>query len=33
MEVYTISDHQQKREALKQLEAMIGRPRKARKLA
>jgi integrase len=33
MEVYTISDHQQKRKALKQLETMIGRPRKARKSA
>jgi hypothetical protein len=30
---YTISDHQQKREAVKQLETMIGRARKARKLA
>jgi hypothetical protein len=33
MEVYTISDHQQKREAVKQLESMIGRPREARKSA
>ena len=28
MEVYTISDQQQKREAVRQLESMIGHPRK-----
>lgn len=33
MEVYTISDHQQKREAVKQLESMIGRQRRVRKSA
>jgi integrase len=33
MEVYTISDHQQKRKAVKQLESMIGRARKAQKSA
>jgi integrase len=33
MEVYTVSDHHQKREAVKQLESMIGRTRKMRKTA
>jgi integrase len=33
MEVYTISDHQQKRDAVKQLESMISRAQKARKMA
>lgn len=33
MEVYTISDHQQKRAAVKRLESMIGRAQKGRKTA
>jgi integrase len=33
MEVYTISDHQQKRAAVKRLESMIGRAQKGRQTA